>query len=89
MWLLESDIENLLSVPQLKVDVFTINYNTNHDWVVTTPEGEQIMFKKDTGKCKVFPFIEMCSQEALEFFHYVSKVDTFRGDYEGFTKKDV
>ena len=61
MWLVESGITKLLSVPQLEADGFTINCNTNRDWFVTTPEGEKIVFKKDTCKCKGFPFIDMGS----------------------------
>ena len=45
------------------------------------------MFKKDTGKCKGLPFIEMDSQEALVLLKYISKVETVGGNYEGFTKK--
>ena len=47
------------------------------------------MFKKDNGRCKGFLFIEMYSQKSLALFQSVSKVETFRGNYEGFTKKDV
>ena len=68
MWIVESGIENFLSVPQLEADGFTINYHTKRNWVVTTPEGEEIVLKKDTGECKGFTFIEMYSQEALPLF---------------------
>ena len=57
MWVVESGISNLLSVPQIEADSFTINYNTKSDWLVTKPEGEEIVFKKDKNKCKGFPFI--------------------------------
>ena len=40
MWLVDSGIENLLSVTHLEADGFTIDYKTKRDWVVTTPEGE-------------------------------------------------
>ena len=86
MWIVESGIENFLSVPQLEADGFTINYHTKRNWVVTTPEGEEIALKKDTGECKGFTFIEMDSQEALPLFQSVSKVKKVRGNYEGFTK---
>ena len=78
MWLVESLITNLLSVPHLKANGFTIDYNTKRDWVVTTPEGEEIMFKKDTGKCERFIFIDMDSQEVLALLQSVSKLDTVR-----------
>ena len=87
IWIVESSITNLLRVLQLKADGFTINYNTERDQVLTTPEGEKIVFKKDTGKCKGFHFIEMVSQEALAICF--SKVETARGNNGGFSKKYV
>ena len=60
MWLVESVIANLLSVPQLEADGFKVGYS-NGLWTVTTPEGHVIPFKKDTGKCRGFPYIEMGS----------------------------
>ena len=89
MWLVESDIANLLSVMQLASDFFIIDYKTKLDWVIKTPEGEQIVFKKDTGECKVSHFIDMGSQEALELFQYDQKLETVRVNYEGFTKNYV
>ena len=62
MWILESGIEKLLSVPQLKADGFTIYYNTKRNWVYTITEDEKILFKKETGECKGLNFIEMGSQ---------------------------
>ena len=71
VWLVVSSITNLLIVPQLEADGFNIDYNTKRDLFVTTHEGEQIVFKKDPGKCKGFPFIEMFYQEALALFRSV------------------
>ena len=34
-------------------------YNTKRDWVITTPDGEEIVFKKDAVKCKGFTSIDM------------------------------
>ena len=76
----------LLREPQIEADGFTIDYKTKRDWVVTTTGGEEIMFKKYTGKCKGF---NMGYQEPLELLQSVSKLDTVKGNYEGFTKKDV
>ena len=61
-WLVESGITNLFGVLQLEADGFTIENNTKRDWVVTTPEIEEILFKKYTGKCKGFSFIKMGSK---------------------------
>ena len=37
MWLNKQGIANLLSIPQLEEDGYIVDYNTNRDWVVTTP----------------------------------------------------
>ena len=88
MWLVESGIANLLSIPQLEADGFKVEYSTNL-WTVTTPEGHVISFKKDTGKCHSFPYIEMGSLTALALLQSVAKVETVRGNCEGFTEQDV
>ena len=54
-WLNEQGIANLLSIPQLEKDGYTIDYNTKQDWVVTTPEGKCILFLKETGMCEGMP----------------------------------
>ena len=58
MWLVESGITNLLSVPQLEADGFKVDYSNNLLTVIM-PEGHVIPFKKVTGKCRGFPYIEM------------------------------
>ena len=49
MWMNKKGITNLLSIPQLEEDGYIVDYNTKKDWVVTTPQGEKIKFKRDTG----------------------------------------
>eukprot|EP00957_Ditylum_brightwellii_P047234 3587883-Ditylum_brightwellii.AAC.1 len=39
-WLNKKCIANLLSIPQLKKDGCTIDYNTKRNWVVTMPSGK-------------------------------------------------
>ena len=40
MWLNRKGIANLLSIPQLERDGYTVDYNTKRNWVVTTPQGK-------------------------------------------------
>ena len=62
MWLNKQGIPNLLSILQLEEDGYVVDYNTNRDWVVTTPQGEKIKFKRDTGLCNHMPYIDMKEQ---------------------------
>ena len=58
-WLNEQGIANLLYIPQLEKDGYTIDYNTKRDWVVTTPEGKCLLFKKETGMCEGMPYLDV------------------------------
>ena len=51
-WLNGQGITNIISIPLLDKDEYVIDYKTNRDWVVTTPEGKTISFQKDVGMCK-------------------------------------
>ena len=50
---------NLLSIPCLEADGYNISYDTKKEWIVTTPKGTRIKFKRDTGLCKGMPYIDM------------------------------
>ena len=59
MWLNKNGIANLLSIPQLEQDGLVIGYNTKRNWTVTTPQGKEIVFRKDIGLCEGMPYIDM------------------------------
>jgi hypothetical protein len=64
MWLNRNGIANLLSISQLEEDGYVIDYNTKRDWVVTTPQGDEIRFKRDTGLCNRMPYIDLRESRA-------------------------
>ncbi len=80
MWLNQDGIANLLSIPQLEEDGFSID-KTNIKWVVITPKGERIPFKLGVGLCKGMPYIN------LRKSHGFDMLETIRANYEGFTKR--
>ena len=59
MWVNEQGMANLLSIPCLEADGYNILYDMKKEWIVTTPEGTRIKFKRDTGLCKGMPYIDM------------------------------
>ena len=83
-WLNSQGIANLLSIPQLERDGYEVDYNTKRKRVVTTPSGESIVFKRDTGVCAGMPYIDM--REHHEGF---AMIKTVRKNFEGFTRKQV
>ncbi len=61
-----------------------MDYNTKREWVVTTPAGDKIVFKRDTGVCAGMPYIDMRDhQEAF------AMIETVRKRFKGFTEKQV
>ena len=83
-WLNEQDIANLLSIPQLENDGYTIDYNTDRDWVVTMPEGKTILFQKDVGICKGMPYLDVYGNHD----NFVM-IQTVRKKFGMFTEKKV
>ena len=50
---------NLLSTPQLDKYGYIIDYNTKHDWVLTTPEVKTLLFNKYAGMFKGRPYLDI------------------------------
>ena len=59
VWLNEDGIANLISIPMLEADGCEVSMNTKEDWIVRTPAGEEIVFKRDSGVCKGMPYIDL------------------------------
>ena len=84
MWLNKNGIANLLCIPQLEQDGFVIYYNTKHNWTVTTPQGKEIMFRKDTSLCEFMSYIDMRKHQKG-----VAMLETVQKNFEGYTKKQA
>ena len=55
VWLNEKGIANLISIPELEECGYKVETHTDRDWVVTSPQGRRITFKRDTGVCNHMP----------------------------------
>ena len=79
-WLNQQGISNLLSIPQIEKQGYVIYYNTNRDWVFTTPGGKTILFQKDVGMCEVIPYLDFCGNHdtfvMIQTFHEKFGVST-------------
>ncbi len=65
LWLVRNGIANLLSLPQLEANGFTVSYHTGGNWIVTTPQGNEITFhRKENSMCCGFPYINMHSMNS-------------------------
>ena len=84
MWLNKNGIANLLSIPQLEQYGFVIDYNMKRNCIVTTPQGKEIVFRKDTGMCEGMPYIDI-----REHQEGVAMLETVQKNFEGYTKKQV
>ena len=59
VWINKKVIANLISTPMLEASGYIISTHTHADWVMTTPEGKDITFKRDKGVCTVIPYIDL------------------------------
>ena len=59
MWLNEMGIANLLSIPMLENAGYIVSTHTKKYWVVITPKGNTITFKRDSGVCQGMPYIDL------------------------------
>ena len=59
IWLNERGIANLLSIPMLEKARYIVTTHTYGKWVVISPEGEEVIFKRDTGLCRGMPYIDL------------------------------
>ena len=59
IWVNKSGIANLLSISQLEKDGSRVVTDTHREWVVCTPQGEKILFLRDTGLCNKMPYIDV------------------------------
>ena len=77
-------ITNLLYVPMLESAEYIVSSHTKKDWVVFTPKGKNIFFKRDTGVCKGMPYTNLRTNKAgLATIEMVSK------NFESYAKKEV
>ena len=84
MWLNQQGIANLLSIPQLEEDGFHVTSDTLKEWILITPQGKRIVFKRNTGLCNMMPSINMREHKGV-----FALVQTVRKNFEGYTKRQV
>ena len=74
VWLNKKGISNLISIPMLEASGYIVSTHPHVDWVVTTPEGKDITFKRDEGVCTGMPYINLRYQkEGLVIIETVRK----------------
>ena len=64
-WLVRTGIANLLSIPAIEKKGFRVQSDTCADWVITSPGGTRIVFKRDTGRCDRFPYVDLRDPEIV------------------------
>ena len=84
MWLNHQGFAKIASIPWLEDHGYKIDYHSDREWVVFTPDGKEIIFKQETGKCNHTSYIEM--HQHMKAF---AMVKTVHKNFEGYTKKEV
>ena len=84
VWLNKYGIANLISILMLKPNGYLVSTHTHREWKVTTPKGDAIPFKHDTGLCIGILYIDLREQrEGLVM------IKTARKNFAGFTEKKI
>ena len=63
---------------------YTISTHTQGDWIVTSPKGTKIVFKRDTAVCRGMPYIDLREHQTV-----ISMIETVQKNFEGVTKKQL
>ena len=63
--------------------------HTKKEWKVISPEGEEIVFERDTGLCEGMPFIDLRKQTQGWAMIETILIETVRRNYDKFTQKDI
>ena len=84
VWLNEQGIVNLLSIPMLEEAGYKVSTHTDEDWKMTTPQGEVIVFERDTGMCNRMPYIDL-----REHAEGLVMLETVEKNMEMFTKREI
>ena len=72
------------STTQLEEDGYCVTYDTLKEWILITPQGKRIVFKRDTDLWNRMPCTNI--REHKEGF---ALVQTVRKNFEGYTKREV
>ena len=51
-----------------KTKRFRVQSDTHADWSVTSPGGTRIVFKRDTGRCDRFPYVDLRDPDIEQLF---------------------
>ena len=49
VWINKKGIANLISIHMMETIGYIVSTHTHADWIMTTPEGKDITFKRDKG----------------------------------------
>ena len=84
MWLVRNGIANLLSLPECERQDWRFLYDLDGDWeAIHRVTKQHITFKRDTGICDRFPYLDLSEKDHVGF------AQTVRQRYEGFTREQV
>ena len=61
---------------------YVVSSHTKKDWVVFTPKGKTIVFKRDTGITRGMPYIGLCNNKAG-----LAMIGTVRKDFSSYANK--
>ena len=77
-------IANLLFIPMLENAGYIVSTHKKKEWVVITPKGKTITFKRDSGVCQGMPYIGLQYNK-----DGICMIETVRKNFARFAKRKI
>ena len=84
VWINNKGIADLISIPMMEAGGYIVSTHTHTYWVVTTPKGKDITFKRDKGVCTGVPYIDLREQKES-----IVMIETVRENMGGNTPEKI
>ena len=84
MWINKKGITNFIYIPMLEANGYIVLTHTHADWVMTTPEGKDITFKRDKGVCTGMTYIDLHEKK-----EGILMIETFQENMRGHTPEQI
>ena len=92
--LIKKGIANHFSIPQVEDNGYHVACDTLTNWIVHTPQGKHIVFKRYKGLCNWMPYVYVQTlKDQLSLIniyeHLTKNIETARKNSEGWTKRKI
>ena len=84
VWLNKKGIVNSLSIHMLEAAGYLVSTHTYGDWVVTSPKGKKMVFKRDTGVYNRMPYMDLMNKQ-----EWIATIEVICKIFSGATNREI